>query len=359
MNPRLTILLTIIVLCGCRTLSAPFREVPGKLDVDEVPNAIVQARTALQAGDTERAIDWMATARKTRGLATDVRNEVQVVIEEAVALRIEELSGPEGDPKELIALVELDLPRQLAVDAAIRGARMYFDRGDRKRAFNTIEDIDTKYPTHHERASAGELLADIGFSLYERPEKFWGIWEKPYRAAKPLEYLVLNYPSEPRCDLAYLTLGDIYEQRGLFALALERHENLLLYHTESSLAVDSEAAIPRLRLKTVKSPEYSRSQLLKARSELERWLTEHSRGSLEDRVRLDLGDCLRRLAESDIQIAHFYHRVDNPDGLRLHAQRAVIEARSAGDARREERALMILTRAGMSMETERAEESEL
>jgi hypothetical protein len=53
---------------------------------------------------------------------------------------------------------------------------------------------------------------------------------------------------------------------------------------------------------------------------------------------VQLGDCLRRLCDSDLSIAGFYCTVDNPFGARFHAQRAVDEAHEAGDEARAQRA---------------------
>ena len=56
-----------------------------------------------------------------------------------------------------------------------------------------------------------------------------------------------------------------------------------------------------------------------------------TREELENRVRIDLADCLRRLSDSDRNIAEFYERVGNGLGARRHALRAIEEARQAGD----------------------------
>ena len=69
--------------------------------------------------------------------------------------------------------------------------------------------------------------------------------------------------------------------------------------------------------------------LLKARFELEEWLRGHAGDSLEERVRLDYTDCLLRLIENDLSVARFYRRIDKQQGARLHAERALADARGA------------------------------
>ena len=150
----------------------------------------------------------------------------------------------------------------------------------------------------------------------------------------------MQYPAEQRCDDAYRTLGDIYEDKGLWLLAVERHENLLLYHPLSPHVPYSEARIPHLRLRSVKSPEYDRKQLIRARAELEAW--DHEDPDLKHQVAVDLNDCLRRLTESDLGIARFYRRVKIPAGVEFHAERALETARLADDEGREKQAQKML-----------------
>ena len=96
----------------------------------------------------------------------------------------------------------------------------------------------------------------------------------------------------------------------------------------------SQAAIPRLRMAILHSPEYDRSQLLLARAELETWLAEHgstAQPELIAEVRRDRTDAIRRLADSDLDIARFYERVDSPKGATFHARRAFDLAREGAD----------------------------
>jgi outer membrane protein assembly factor BamD (BamD/ComL family) len=106
----------------------------------------------------------------------------------------------------------------------------------------------------------------------------------------------------------------------------------VLNHPGSSLAIAAQARVPSLRLKRIRSPEYDRQELERARQEMQEWLVAHSTNDLEPKVRLELADCLVRLCESDLQISHFYRTVDNPFGAQRHARRAIEEARDSGDA---------------------------
>ena len=64
------------------------------------------------------------------------------------------------------------------------------------------------------------------------------------------------------------------------------------------------------------------------------WLDDHeltATADLIDEVRRDRTDAIRRLADSDLQIARFYRTVDAPIGAQNHARRAYDLAREGGD----------------------------
>lgn len=327
--PLFTALAVCALACSCRSG-------PDKLERREVPGAIESARAALAANRSEQALELMRAAANTPGLEPATRDAVQTLLESSASRRIEELSGPGRDPEDLAELVELDLPRQIAVTAGIRAARGYFAAGEAVDAYRLLRRLDTKFPLHHERAAAGDLLVDIGLWLVVHGTGWFGLGHSTDDAVEVLEYVVLQHPSTVRCDEAYESLAQIYVDDREFELAVERLENLVLFHPHSARVPRARARIPHLRLAGIRSPEYDRSQLLAARTELERWLTDFTgrEPELERGVRVDLGDCLRRLCDSDVIVADFYARVDKPRGERYHLERAVEEARAAGDEAR-------------------------
>jgi tetratricopeptide (TPR) repeat protein len=324
---------------GCSTVKSwlpggPER-IPSKLDAEQVPHAIERAEAALAAGDAERALAWMTSAAEASGLPTEQREQVQRLLERSAEARVEELSTSGSDPDELADMLDLELPRQIVVTAAVRAARTMFEAGDRMDAYHLIKKTDTKFPLHHERIAAGDLLYEIGASLAADKSSFLGLFKKSDDAQEVLEYLILYYPWATNCDHAYATLAAIYEDDKEWELAIDRHEKLVLNHSSSPLRVTSQAAVPRLRLAALRSPEYDRSELLRAKHELEEWLRAYSGNELEPTVRLYLADCMRRLSDNDLIVARFYRTVDNPFGARRHAERALEEARVAQDAGRE------------------------
>jgi tetratricopeptide (TPR) repeat protein len=259
-----------------------------------------------------------------------------VMLDRAAEQRVKDLSTPDSDPDDLGDLVGMNLPRQIAVPAGLEAARRMDADGEPMDAYKLVKKIDIKYPLHHERQAAGEFLGDLGMELSKDHGKFLFFYDAQENAQEVLEYLILNYPRAPRCDEAYYTLGRIYADDRDWSHAIDRLEKLILNQPDSPLRIQAEATIPRFRLDSIRSPEYDRSALDRARIELEAWLGNwpgrpEATPELEDRVRLDLSDSLRRLAASDHGIARFYVRVGNTYGARQHAERAAREARQAGD----------------------------
>lgn len=332
--------LLLLLCCSCQTMRRMLpggAEYPDKVKVEAVPEALARAQQAFDGGDTKNAVGWARAASRAEGLPTIERNRVQSFLEEAASARIAELSGDGANPKELVKLYELELPRQLAVSAAVRAAQLYVEQGKRVKAFKLLQRVDQRYPLHHERYAAATLLVEMGLELADDDSKFLWFYNRRDDGIMVLEYLVLNAPWEPRCDEAYFKLGQLYEEDHDWELAVERHENLILYHPDSRLRPYSQGLIPHLRLMSIDSPEYDRNELVDARAELEAWLARYAGtadAELERQVRIDLTDDLRRLADSDLGIARFYRRVKNGYGQNLHAERALDEALLAGDEER-------------------------
>ena len=321
-RPITILLIATLSLASCSVLSSD-----RKIAADQVAEELTAARADLSAGDSKSALERARVASNVAGLSNATRGEVQRVLERAAIQRIQDLSLPGSNPRELKAMLKLDLPRQIAVQAGVRGARLYYEQDKRQKAFQLIETVDERYPNHSARREAGALLADVGLSYASDPGRYWLFFR--YRSLAPavLKYLVDNYPSEPRCDDAYWALAELYEDRGLWDLAIENHEDLILWRPDSPLVRASQARIPHLRLRGLASPEYDRDELQRARGELETWLGTHPDDELEESVRRDLADCIQRLADNDLSIARFYARVDNAVGARQHALRALDEAR--------------------------------
>ncbi len=295
----------------------------------EVPAALELVRTDLAAGRTQEAYERVLAAREVQGLSVEVRDELERLAETCAAKRVEELLAAGGDPDDFDDLDLRQLPRQLAVEQALAIARYHVADDAPLKALKVLEELETAFPRHHGRAEACALLIDTGIAL-ARSDGGWWLWLDRDDGVQILEFVVLNYPGERRVDEAFYELAGAYEADKEWGLAIQRHEELVVSHVDSPLAVVSEARIPHLRLLWIESPEYDRKDLLRARKELESWLAAHPGQALEGEVRLDLADCLERLVQSDFGIARFYQKVDGPFGARFHALRARDVARESG-----------------------------
>lgn len=328
---RLALVLLLSLLGGCSMLGA-------RLDVGEVDAALVRAQSDLDQGRTEDAVSLMRRASLAEDLSPEQRAAVERLLEAAVRKRIVELSGEKPDAGELADLVELDLPRQVAVEAGLAAARAWQKEGEEGSAFEVLQLLDKKYPLHYERVAAGDLIVELGLTMSRKKERFLIFYDTDEEAQKMLEYAVLEHPWARNCDEAYLCLAQLYEQDREYKLAIDRLEKLVLNHPDSKERPAAQARIPRLRLRLLASPEYDRAMLLTASEELRRWLVAYPAHPEREAVERDLGDCLRRLVDNDLVIARFYERVGNVYGARRHATRAVLEARDSGDTARAQEA---------------------
>lgn len=340
--------LLALALCGPACSSVPSwipgsNSAPARLEAEEVPAAIERAQQDLENGRTESALDWMRAATAAKNLPTDQREKVQRVLEQAADQRIDELSAPGKDPEELADLVDLELPRQISVRAGLAAARAQVANGNRMDAFRLLRKLDKKFPLHHERQAAGDLIVEIGIALSKKHKSFLIFYSTDSQAEDVLEYAILEHPWARRGDEAHMVLAQLYIRHHDLDLAIDRLDKLKLDHPDSELVPQARALIPELRLRLLRSPEMDRGTLLKAEGELKDWLRTYSpEHELAPHVGVLLGDCLRRLCDSDLSIADYYITIENPFGARFHARRAIDEAHEAGDDERANRAQAVV-----------------
>lgn len=326
---RAVLVCLLALTVGCASIGEAFRS---RLVTtpEGAAAAIEQCEREAADGRSELALRRARDARAVRGLTPQLRDQLDLLIERIAATRVEELSGDPSNARKLADLSEMDLPQQISVAAALRSARGYLALDRPFKAYRTLRKLEERYPRHHGRSEAGELLVEAGLVLANDPWSFLFLNARD-DGVEILEYLVLTYPSERRCDEAFAKLAAIYEDDRRYGLAIQRHEELLFAHPESSFAPASQARIPHLRLVGHESPEYDRTELLRARKELESWLARNAGDPLEPSARLDYADCLQRLVRSDMGIARYYRRIDRPYGARYHAERALRLALETSD----------------------------
>lgn len=329
---RLALAFGLILCLGSCALGPKDWDVPSRYVAAEAPAAMERARQELQTpGQTQGAVKRMEVLVRTTGLDPVARKEAQQLFEASVEQRVAELVAEGGQPGQLRDLSELEVARRVAVSAGMAAARVWRDKGERLKCFRQIRSLDERFPLHSLRQEAGRMLAEVGLGLARDRGRYALFFRYSALAPQVLEYLITEYPSDPSGPEAIETLAGLYEDSGELELALLRHEDLLLYFPEDVRAPSSQAAIPRLRLARLKSPEYDRKEMARARVEIEDWLGDHPSHPLQPQVRLQLADCLGRLADNDLVVARFYRRVGNAYGAEYHARRALDIARESGN----------------------------
>jgi tetratricopeptide (TPR) repeat protein len=326
------ILISLTLLLGaCTSTTVPGaqRDAPDfdQLGPDEIRAELELVRMEIDAGDAVTAFQVLRQLWTVKNLAADARSEAELLLEQSALGVIEVTQSPDR----LKALFGADLPGRVRVTFGVAAAQRYLEHGERLDAFRMVEKVDEAFPTHHLRPQAGAIISEAGLSLARDRGRNFFFFRVRARAPQVLEYLVLNYPLAPRVDEAYEALALLYEEDREWQLAIDRHTELLTYHPDSPLAVTSEAAIPRLRLASLRRYQYDRGQMELAEEELDTWLARHPEDDLEPEVLTNLARARRMLAQNDLGVAKFYRRIDRPFGAHFHADRALLEARTAGD----------------------------
>ena len=343
MNRTTQLLFSLLLITAC-SACVSFNPLNQRtLDLEDAPGALAAAEQSIARGDNAGALDALEGLFSVEGLPTSQRTRAIQPFSTAAAGEIQRLSqSPEG-AEELADFVDDELPREVAVSAGIASARAFLVRGEAEEGWKVLRRLDERFPLHHERATAGRLLAQSGLSLSRDERNWWIFWSARDEGIRCLEYLVLNHPAEPRCDEAYARLGELYSEDNQRLLAIERYSDLVLYHPDSPLRAAAQAHIPMLRLELLASPAYARNGLLLALSELDDWVVRFQGHPMQDEVLGSRLDCLRRLSASDLGVARFYERIGNAEGRIFHAERARELALSAGDQPLAEEADLLLT----------------
>ena len=307
---------------GCR--SQPF----GEIDRETSGAQLDEAEADVRAGNYSRALERLAEVHEVEGLEPDQRVREERLIDAAARGQFALLAEAPSD--ELLELYKSDLPERVRARAGILAADRMLAEGRRITAFRQVKKVDEKLPGHPERVLAGDVLARAGLSLIEDDGRYNLLFHYRPRGVQALEYMVVHYPLEPRCPQAYFALSKVYEEDGDFDEAIDRSEELLLYHPESPYAPAASARLPYLRLCRLGRDDYDRGELLRARGELAAWLERYPGHELAGWVGDLVHECQARLVRSDLYLAEFYASTRSDAGQRLHATRARALAIEAG-----------------------------
>ncbi len=312
----------LLLATGCR--SQPF----GEIERENSAAQLDLAEADMRAGAYARALERLAEVHAVAELEPDLRVREERLIDEAARGQFERLA--EAPAEELEDLFDSELPARIRARAGILAAERMLAEDRRISAVRQVKKVDQDLPGHPERVRAGDVLARAGLALIRDERRYNLLFHYRPRGVQALEYMVLQYPLEPHCPEAYSALSEVYELEGDFDEAIQRCEDLLLYHPSSPYAVQARARLPYLRLCRLERDDYDRSELLRARAELEEWLERYPGHELSEWVGDLVHDSEVRLVRSDLYLAGYYERTHAPAGQRLHALRAQALALEAG-----------------------------
>ncbi|MEO0651311.1 MAG: hypothetical protein AAFZ65_11600, partial [Planctomycetota bacterium] len=321
--PRLLAWILLLALAACSSI--PREE--GRIDLDRPPRSAgeeeVRRQIAAMEAELTAGAPWSATRRgialrRVGRLSSSNADRIDQLLEASCS----QAAATAKRSSNFDALDRTGLPRRARAVFSIGHARTLMNEGEYFQAYLRIRDLESVHRTHHLRTQAGEVVFEAGVRLTEDKSRVLWIFPRSTNAPTILEYMVLQHPSHPRTPEAYLRLAGEYERRGQLAFAIERYEDLLLYHPQAAGTVEAEARVPQLRLDGQLRDDYDRGELILAKAGLERWLERHGSrlevgDELVEQVRADLREATRRLASNDLIVARFYRRVDSPEGQRL------------------------------------------
>jgi hypothetical protein len=330
------------LVSGCALLGDNDPDAVGNVERETIARHLELAEEELSAGRALATIDRLLPIREFVGVAPEERNRAEALLTTAVEEILERDGDARLDARDLYRVWRRELPQRLRAQVGVHVADRRLEEGHRIEASRMIRQVERELPHHAERAHAGDVLARAGLSLARDERRYALIRRYESRGITALEFLVLTYPLDPHCGQAYAELARIYEERHDLELAVERSEDLVIYHPESPPAIAAEARLPYLRLQRLTRDSYDRQEMRRALLEIDAWLERHPDHELTGWAQEVRSECLRRLAANDLVVAHYYDRIHSPFGARMHAERALEEAHAAGASAEAEEAVALL-----------------
>lgn len=303
------------LLGACRS---PF----GTIDRGNAAEQLTLAEQDLASGQSRRTLARLEEIHQVENLDPDLRRREERLIDAAAEAHFAEIAAGDDPAEAYQDLFDSDLPERVRARAGVLAAEEFLREDSRIRAYRAVKKLDEALPTHPERVAAGDVVARAGLSLIRDKRRYNLLFRYEPRGRQALEYLVLNYPLDGHAPEAYYELSRSYEEGHELDLAVERTEDLLLYHPECAYAQAAAARLPYLRLLRLGRDDYDRSELMRAESELVQWLGRNVGHELESWARELLVEARLRLVRSDLSLARFYEKTATPAGIRLHAERA-------------------------------------
>ena len=220
-----------------------------------------------------------------------------------------------------------------------RGSRMIratatLHTGEPWEAYLVTERFPDLYPHSELRSSIAELEYEIGCALQRRDSSFLFFYSDRRGARTVLEHLITRHPDHDRVPDALRRLGDMAYEDQLYLLAQERFRDLMRRYPDSEWVVSRAGptgGYARFKFAMsivagLEGPDYDLDQMEQASRELRDYLQSNPENpDLVATAAAALDKLVEWRAERHLQIADFYHRIDNAPGRRLHLEYATVE----------------------------------
>lgn len=323
----LPLLLALCALAACSSLRR-------RVTAGNAAQHLELAREEIAAGELRAATRRLTVLRGVEGLDPDLRARTEDLLETASGSLLAALDARQAGADDYLDLFDDDdLAPRTRARAGLLGARRLLEEGRPVQAAKRVREVEKELSSFADRALAGDVIGRAGLELVARGGRYLLVFRYASRGLEALDFLVVTYPFDARCPQAYAAMVEEHARRLDHDEAIVKAEDLIVYHPQSPEGIAMQVRLPELRLERLERDDNDRAQMLQARSELEFWLDRYAgrNGAPADeaRARVALRACNRRLAENDLVVARFYERVDEPPGVRLHAERALASGRAA------------------------------
>lgn len=207
--------------------------------------------------------------------------------------------------------------RDWALASALHGEGELWD------AYLLLEKFPDLYPHSELRPSVVELVWQIGHALVQSDRGFLFFWSDRRAGRTVLEHLVTRHPDTARLADALRILGDMAFDDDNHELAQERYRQLMLERPESEWVGYAQFRFAMSIVASIEGPEYDLDRMEQGQRELRDFLaTNPEQPEIQRAARAAAAQMLEWRVARHLQIAAFYHRLDNQAGELHHLERA-------------------------------------
>jgi outer membrane protein assembly factor BamD (BamD/ComL family) len=208
-------------------------------------------------------------------------------------------------------------------------------------AFLVLRDFVKEHPFSPFLADAKDIIYRLGLHLLASDKSFLFFSSDKDDALYIFEYFLTQFPKESVQIPSILhALGDEAFRRKEWTRAIQRYQELMREHPESEWVDLARFRVAMCHYFQVRGPDYDMEALQSAFNELAGYLkTNPENPEFLRAATVARDEVAAWIAEKDLAIALFYHRIGKPAGYRFHLQKAATEHRRTEAGERSARLL--------------------